>query len=244
MKPHFIWKNQSSLEYGLTITKLPPRIKPEQRGEIIEVPGRNGTLFESEDAYKSKMIEIECTFIPPSSMSQEQIDVLLMKLPIWLDGFDKLILSDYPSYYYDASIINSIPIERLFKRYRKFIIEYEVQPFSKSIEEYTITKTTLTEEQIDINSFYPTSPILEIIGTGNITVNINNQAIHIKDLDGKIVIDCEFMNATISDGMINANNKVNGLPLVIDPGSNTIEIIIDNESTFESLTIRNRCLWI
>lgn len=244
MKPHFIWKDQSSLEFGIIIEKLPARIKPELKGESIDVPGRSGTLFESEDAYKSKRIEMECTLVPPGSMSQSDIDEMLMQLPLWLDGFGKLILSDYPEYYYEASIRSTIPIERFFKRYRKFPLTFEVQPFSKSNQEYMIEKTITQEEPIYIKSHFPVSPILEITGSGNITLNVNNQMIHIKELADVITIDCEFMNATTNNGTVNANGKVNGLPLKLEAGTNIISVLLDNESTFESLKIKYRSWWI
>lgn len=240
MKPNFIWKNVSSLEYKLIINRIPPRIKPQLRGEVIEIPGRNGSLFESEKVYRPKTLELECTLIPTS---EDEIEEIMMALPIWLDGFDKLVLSDYPQYYYDARIINAIPIERLFKRYRKFPLTFEVQPFSKTIEEYEINKITTEEETFNINSYYQVSPILEIVGSGNITVHINNQTLHLKDITEKIIIDCEFMNAQNENGT-NVNNKVNGLPLVINGTECNTKIILESNSTFESLKIKYRGLWI
>ena len=56
MKPYFIYKEKNSRDMGISILKLPPRIKPERRGEIINVPGRDGFLFESDDAYNNKTI--------------------------------------------------------------------------------------------------------------------------------------------------------------------------------------------
>ena len=74
MKPFFIYKGVNSREMGISILKLPPRIKPEHRGEMITVPGRDGFLFESDDAYNNKTLEIECTFLPPEGKSKEEID--------------------------------------------------------------------------------------------------------------------------------------------------------------------------
>jgi len=242
MKPHFIWNDISSLEYDLIITSIPPRIKPQLRGETIEVPGRHGSLFESEEAYDTKSLSIECTFVP-NNKSEEDINNIIMELPLWLDGTGKLIISDYPYLYYEARITNVIPIERYFKRYRRFPIKFEVHPFSKTLAEYEINKTTTEEESFSIFSYYPVSPTIEVIGSGNITLHINNQAIHLKDIAGKIIIDCEFMNAILENGT-NANNKVNGLPLAIVKEGCTISVTVDAGSTFESLNIKYRGLWI
>lgn len=240
MKPSFIWKDASSLEYRLIINRLPPRIKPQLRGEIIEIPGRHGSLFESEEVYSSKTLELECTLIPND---EDEIERIMMELPIWLDGFGHLILSDYPNYYYEAKIINIIPIDRLFKRYRRFLLTFEVQPFAKTIEEYEINKTTTEEETFNIKSYYSVSPTLEIVGSGNITINIDNQTLHLKEIINKIIIDCEFMNALDENGL-NVNSKVNGLPLTIKGSECNIKITFESNSTFESLKIRYRGLWI
>ena len=243
MKPYFIYREKNSRDMGISILKLPPRIKPERRGEIINVPGRDGFLFESDDAYNNKTLEIECTFIPPEGNTQNQIDAMIMNILVWLDGNGKLIFSDYPGYYYEATIINSIPIERLFKRYRRFIISFEVQPFSKSLIPSQIEKQTLEEEIFNVKTYYETSLKINLQATGNIEIHINDNIMHFNDIEIPLVIDGELMNVTDELG-VNMNNHMVGDFPKLKPGNNTISIICDDDSSFEGLILEYRSLWL
>lgn len=243
MKPYFIYKEKNSRDMGISILKLPPRIKPERRGEIINVPGRDGFLFESDDAYNNKTLEIECTFIPPEGNTQNQIDAMIMDILVWLDGNGKLIFSDYPGYYYEATIINSIPIERLFKRYRRFIVSFEVQPFSKSLIPSQIEKQTLEEEIFNVKTYYETSLKINLQATGNIEIHINDNIMHFNDIESPLVIDGELINVTDELG-VNMNNHMVGDFPKLKPGNNTISIICDDDSSFEGLILEYRSLWL
>ena len=243
MKPYFIYKEKNSRDMEISILKLPPRIKPERRGEIINVPGRDGFLFESDDAYNNKTLEIECTFIPPEGNTQNQIDAMIMDILVWLDGNGKLIFSDYPGYYYEATIINSIPIERLFKRYRRFIVSFEVQPFSKSLIPSQIEKQTLEEEIFNVKTYYETSLKINLQATGNIEIHINDNIMHFNDIESPLVIDGELMNVTDELG-VNMNNHMVGDFPKLKPGNNTISIICDDDSSFEGLILEYRSLWL
>lgn len=243
MKPYFIYKEKNSRDMGISILKLPPRIKPERRGEIINVPGRDGFLFESDDAYNNKTLEIECTFIPPEGNTQNQIDAMIMDILVWLDGNGKLIFSDYPGYYYEATIINSIPIERLFKRYRRFMLSFEVQPFSKSLIPSQIEKQTLEEEIFNVKTYYETSLKINLQATGNIEIHINDNIMHFNDIEKPLVIDGELMNVTDELG-VNMNNHMVGDFLKLKPGNNTISIICDDDSSFNGLILEYRSLWL
>lgn len=243
MKPYFIYKEKNSRDMGISILKLPPRIKPERRGEIINVPGRDGFLFESDEAYNNKTLEIECTFIPPEGNTQNQIDAMIMDILVWLDGNGKLILSDYPGYYYEATIINSIPIERLFKRYRRFMVSFEVQPFSKSLIPSQIEKQTLEEEIFNVKTYYETSLKINLQATGNIEIHINDNIMHFNDIESPLVIDGELMNVTDELG-VNMNNHMVGDFPKLKPGNNTISIICDDDSSFNGLILEYRSLWL
>ena len=239
MKPYFIYNGINSRDMGISILKLPPRIKPERRGEIINVPGRNGFLFESDDAYNNKTLEIECTFLPPEGKSKEEIDKMIMEILVWLDGQGKLVFSDYPDYYYEATIINAIPIERLFKRYRRF----EVQPFSKSMSPQIVDLSTSSEQIISVSTYYETPVKINLQSTGNIEIHINDTIMHLNNLESPIVIDGELLNVSDGNGT-NMNSHMVGDYPKLKPGNNTISVICEEPSTFTSMQIEYRSLWL
>lgn len=243
MKPFFIYKGVNSREMGISILKLPPRIKPERRGEMITVPGRDGFLFESDNGYNGKTLEIECTFLPPDNKTKEEIDKMIMEILVWLDGNGDLIFSDYPDYYYEAKIINAIPIERLFKRYRRFIIAFEVQPFSKSVKSYVVNKATTEEETISVETYYETPLKVNLEATGNVEIHINGTIMHFDNLSVPIVIDGELMNVSDGNGN-NLNSLMTGDYPKLKPGNNVISVLCEESSTFTNMEIEYRSFWL
>lgn len=228
---------------GISLLKIPPRTKPERRGELITVPGRNGFLFESEDAFNGKTLEIECTFLPPEGKTKQEIDMLIQEILVWLDGSGDLIFSDYPNYFYEATIINAIPIERLFKRYRRFIVAFEVQPFSKMLEPTILPVVVADEQVVNVVSFYDTHPKIYLEASGDIEIHINNTIMHLTDLESPIVIDSELMNVTDEIGTNMNSHMVGDFPK-LNPGENTISILCEEPSEFIQMNIEYRSLWL
>ena len=215
MKPWFKFKNINSKDMGISILKLPPRTKPEKRGEMITIPGRNGFLFESEDAYNGKK----------------------------LDGDGKLVFSDYPNYYYEAKVINEIPLERLFKRYRRFLLVFDVQPFAKAVTLTTSQLNATGTFTINVSSYYDVNPKMTLNARGNVSIGINNTVMNFKDLDKNIIIDTELMNCTDANGN-NMNNYMVGDFPSLKAGNNTVTITPENSATFTSLKFEYRSLWL
>ena len=52
MGAYFIYNGISSKDMGVILKKLPPITKPKKRIEIVQVPGRNGTLHIDENCYE------------------------------------------------------------------------------------------------------------------------------------------------------------------------------------------------
>ena len=243
MKPWFNFKNINSKDMGISIQKLPPRTKPEKRGEMITIPGRNGFLFESEDAYNGKKLELECTFLPPDNMTSAQMDELIMQILVWLDGDGELVFSDYPNYYYEAKVINEIPLERLFKRYRRFLLVFDVQPFAKSVTLTTRQLNVTGTSTVNVTSYYDVSPKMTLNARGNVSVGINGTVMNFKNLDKNIIIDTELMNCVDANGN-NMNNYMVGDFPNLKVGNNTVTITKESSATFTSLKFEYRSLWL
>lgn len=226
---YFIWKGINSKDKGVVVKKLPPHTKPTERIEKITIPGRGGFLIQSENCYDVEPVIIECGL---------KKDANLYDVANWLRGTDKLILSDDETKFYDASIISSIPFEQIFKYWRNFIIQFDIQPFVKSVDKSTITITEL-ENAITILGTYDSIPVITINGNGDFTITINNKTFNLTNVVDSIKIDSEMMNCTEDNGMINANNKMSGDFPIFKSGINNIDII----GTFTSIVIEYYDRW-
>lgn len=211
---YFIWKGINSKDKGVVVKKLPPHTKPTERIEKITIPGRGGFLIQSENCYDVEPIIIECGL---------KKDANLYDVADWLRGTDKLILSDDETKFYDATIINSIPFEQIFKYWRDFIIQFDVQPFVKSVTKKTKTITTSTSTETVLGT-HEAIPIITVNGNGNFTITINGKTFNLTNVVGKIKIDSEMMNCTETNGTVNANNKMSGDFPILKSGLNNITI--------------------
>ena len=70
----------------------------------------------------------------------------------------------------------------------------------------------------------PSNPLIKVIGSGDVTININNQKLILKGLEDEIEVDCEIMNAykKVNNDIVLLNNKMySGFP-VLEEGNNNI----------------------
>lgn len=132
----FIFNGESSKDYGLVVNTLPPIVKPPIRTEKIEIDGRNGDIINNL-GYTAYDKEITITRL------NAKIDVnTIIK---WLN-FSKvgtLVLSNEPTLYYKAQIIEQIDFTRL-ENFEPVKIKFHVQPFKyKKDEEYKSNENTI-----------------------------------------------------------------------------------------------------
>lgn len=213
MGAYFIYNGISSRDMGVILKKLPPITKPKKRIEIVQVPGRNGTLHIDENCYEPISISLECTL-------KKNINV--RDITKWLIEFGTITFSDELDKYYNATITNSIPLERVFRLYREFIIQLELQPIAQSTQEYIYNCNNTNENTLKIDSSAEMYPYIKLTGTGEVKLTINNKICTVTIDDEYIELDSELQNAY--KGVKNKNDKMNGEFPILIPGNNKIQI--------------------
>ena len=183
----FIWKGKDSLrDYGLWISKLPSRIRPQERHKTVDIPGRAGSLIllEGDDVY--------------SSYDAEMIVTCLNTIPIdpiieWLRGSSDLILSNDMGKSRPARIVNEVVFERDGNCLLVGTIPFLFQPFRKSrFAEQTDRITFSSSSKNIVNPGDVTSrPKVSITGSGNNTITFGTQAMTFTGISGTIVVDCD-----------------------------------------------------
>ena len=230
---YFIFNNINSKDMGIRINKLPPRVFPMEKKELIEVSGRDGYLTVKENAYMPITLIVEC-----STTKEANINTIAK----YLTGKGNLILSTEADKYYEAEIINEISLTNVLLYYKTFIIEFRCQPYKKSV---TSSLVNLTKGQniIDLDSTGKAYPIIEIQGNGKVELLINSKKIIIDSIVNNIKIDMELQNATSIDGLINLNNKVSGEYTHLMQGENIINYNVIS-GTFTTAKIKYKEAWI
>ena len=208
----FRFKETDSREYGILISSVPERVRPERRVKEIEIPGRSGNLTQDEETYDAYVISMEC-----STRGSDRMDEIIT----WLNGAGDLTLSTEPDKVYQASIYNKISISDQIYLYNSFLLQFKVQPFKYNInpfaDELTLTAQTIIRNGGTVYS----EPIITVYGSGDITLSINGTDFPLYGVNESITIDSEMME--VFKGTANQNSKYGGETFPrFEVGENTI----------------------
>lgn len=210
---YFIYNGKDSRDMGVILESLPPITRPKRRMETLTIPGRNGTLCIDEGTYESNPISLKCTL-------KRGIDP--RRITTWLEPFGNITFSDEIDKYYKARIVNSIPLERVFRISRQFILQLELQPFAYGKEKYRKKYLTgITHEFYIPNANTNMFPYIKVSGWEEISLTINDRTMVITP-DEYVELDCELQIAY--KDKISANDRVYGPFFELKPGENTISI--------------------
>ena len=189
--------------------RCPEKISPKRRDETFTIPGRHGNLTTTDGAFESYIRSTE--FIVKD---KKKIDEICAHFK----GSGWLIFSSEPDRKYKARVANQIEFSHIIKSLKRFIVEFEVQPFGYDVFEQTLVKTA-PFSLFNIGTV-DSEPIITIFGTGNIRLYVNNQSISLKEIAGSITIDSEMQNAY--NGAASMNNKMSGEFPILSLGENHI----------------------
>lgn len=213
------WKGIDLNNKGIIVERTPAVPKGKKNIEIIEVEGRNGFLTIDNNTYSSFVVQVECHFDP------QRFDIDEIKS--FLDGVGAVSFDGEREYI--AVIQNSISFEKVL-RFKSFVIEFLCNPIAeeKTEHEVIVTQTNYMLSISDANvEMYPE---LEIIGTGDLSITINNKTFNILDADGTYYLDSKLK--VITHNNLNAASSMqNDFPTLI-PGENNISYL-GNISSFK-----------
>ena len=220
----FSFKGISSDSLDIIVKEMPPMPRAERNIETLQISGRNSSLHIDNKNFLSRNYTLSC--IAKNKEHINQICSLFL-------GTGKLTLSKYPDIYFNATIKNQISFNTYLTYLQEFPLQFEIEPIAYSVEE--ISKEFTQSGELELDGNCEISPILEIEGTGIITINGRS----IELLESGITIDCNLMqclNKTIAK-----NDKVilEDFP-TLQPGINNIVL---NEG-ITKLNVKYHCGWL
>ncbi len=209
---NFLGKD-SYADFGIHIERRPVIPKPQRNIEYIEVPGRSGSLKVDDESYKDIVIPVQCGFRNTNVASKAE------EVKSWLDGGEgQLIFNNQPDRYYLAHVSEQMDIRQEFKILGKFVVNFRCRPFQYDTNNEVITLT------LPGTVFNPgtlnSEPIINVTGSGDITLTINQVSIQLSEVNESITIDSCLKDA-YKDTMLQ-NSKMNGDFPILKPGLNSI----------------------
>ena len=217
---------------GLLISTLPPITKPKIRTQTEEIDGRDGDIV-TKLGYSAYTKEFNIGLYGNFDINQ---------VIAYFNTEGTVVFSNEDNKYYNYQILDQIDYEKLI-RFKTAKVKMHVQPFKYPVTETPITlsgETTVT----NVGNIYA-RPVINITGSGNIEVNLNEQQIFAIDLGEtatSITIDTAKMEAYNTSTTALLNRQVTGdySLFKIEAGSNTVEIT----GTVSQATISNYTRWI
>ena len=233
--------DKPSTDYGIKVYESNVLSAPTKKLEFIEIEGRDGALT-VDNGYEVFILNLSCVLVNEHDEIETTPALARRAKKFLLNGTNRKIqLSEDKDYYLLGTYNSDIDIEEAIENFGLFQAQFRCKPYRITNSEKTVEITI--KNTIVKNTEYKTKPVIEVYATGDITININNQEIILKDLEGNIKIDCEKMNATTVNLLgktVNANQKMYSDFPILEEGNNNITWSLGSGASFTKIIIKYR----
>ncbi len=199
-------------DMGVIVESLPPVSAPKLVYETITVPGRDGDMLLTDDAYAP--ISYTVTLGVKDFTRHDDISA-------WLFGIGDLVLSSDPSRKYRARIVEGLSYEKVSRRFSRFNAVFTLQPFKYEAEPITLVLNTSG------TVFNPgtrwSEPIIKVFGAGTFTIGGYSMTVSATAGEDSVTINSEIQECYY-DLSTPRNNKVSGNFPRLMPGEVAVNI--------------------
>ncbi|HBJ1646337.1 UNVERIFIED_ORG: phage tail protein [Clostridium botulinum] len=215
------FNNKSSKECKLLIENIIDLPTSSTKYNTVDIPGSNNGSLNIYNGLEDIQLSFDFVF-----KSRENFIISKSRIVSWLKSkiSKELRYSLHKGIYYIVKKVDIGEFKTTFKLVRRFTVKFtccpivfldegkEVITFNKSITLYNGKSTCNTEPQ------------LNIFGSGDITIKINNQQLILKDIENNIIVDSFSKDCyKISNNkIIHSNNKMYSDFPILEVGENNI----------------------
>ena len=216
---YFIWNGKDCRAMGITMRGPAAIIRPEERVEHVEIPGRSGdvTETEGENIYNSYIQTVSISVIGGRRLR----DVYK-----WLRGSGFVTFSGEPDKQQAARIIGAITLNRISRNMDRWAgeVQFYCQPLKQLLHE-TAEEFTASGAVILNSGDVEAKPRIKLTASGtSATVAAGGKSLTVTGLTSGYVyiIDSETCTATNADGTVNMLSSTSGGFPVLAVGENTV----------------------
>lgn len=210
--PYFIYNGIDSRMMGVIVTAMPPTVRAAQRVESVKVPGRSGSLHETDGSYDNYTKTMECAI-----KNRQKID----DIAAWLTGSGEIIFSSEPDKVYRVTISNTISIAQMMRTFQKFQVSFDTYPFKYSVNRFDEALEMEKPAVILGKGTVYSQPVITVYAAGAVTLTINGVDYPLGNVDDYVTINSEIEECYKSG--LNMNNifSADEFPR-LEPGENAI----------------------
>lgn len=227
-----VWAGVRSDTCGVVVERYPNQSGPARRFEVIQIPGRNGSLYIDSGAFDNYTQDYEVYF----NANKEKTPSGARAVRSWLQspiGYQRLEDSYDPEFFRVAYYAGPSTIENVMNLFGRATISFYCKP-QRWRKDGEVASVFLTPGAI-YNDLFPALPLIKVIGNGTGILSVGGVTIRISEIDEYVVIDCD-----LQDAYKGTQNKNNTISLDSFPVLNTGENMIGWSGGIESVEITPR----
>ena len=216
---YFIWKNRDCRDMGCKISAPAPIIRPEERVQHIQIPGRSGdlTLLEGENIYNSYIQTVTLLAKGAARMGE---------IYSWLRGSDYVTFSGEPDRKQSARIIGAITLNKHSKNqdWWEGEVQFYCQPLKMLLTDPVVTVTSSGTSMINRGDV-TAKPLIKLTASASsATVAAGGNSITVTGLTSSSVyyIDSDSQEVYNADRSVILTAGSTGAFPVLTCGSNSV----------------------
>lgn len=214
----FIWKNKNCKNMGVRLAAPVSIVRPEERVQHIQIPGRSGDLTETEgqDIYNS-YIQTASIQVSGGFRAREIYD--------WLRGADYVTFHGEPDRKQAARIIGAVTLNRFSKNLDIWTgeVQFYCQPLKQLLADPMVTITSSGTNVVN-GGDVTAKPLIKLTASAaSATVAAGGNSITITGLTGGSIyyIDSDIMEVYNADRtLILTPNSTGAFPVLLQGGNN------------------------
>ena len=232
---YFIWKGIDCRDMGVKLSGPVPIIRPEERVQHVEIPGRSGDLTELEGT------QVYNSYIQTATI-MVQGGYRVREIYNWLKGSGYVTFHGEPDRKQAARIVGAITLNKHSRNLDWWVgeVQFYCQPLKQKLTEDTVTVTSSGSTVMNTGDVESRPKITAKASGSSMTITIGGKSLTITGLTSgsEYVIDSEIMevsNAARTE--LITKDSVGSFPMLA-PGSNTItgsgwsKLVIDRRERF------------
>ena len=199
----FQFNNRDASELGVYAISRPAIVSPERNVQLIEVPGRNGSVTLDDETYKDIEIDINCNF---KVKKADDFGRRTRMIKSWINSKtdNRLIFNDDLDFCRLVKKTTISKIERQSKYIGTFEINFVCSPFEFLLDGFNEHSL----EDCKVNPYHTSKPIYHFIGEGMAHLEVNGNYINI-NVGQNAYVDTELQLTYNGNGDI-VNTDLNG----------------------------------
>ena len=232
---YFIWKGIDCRDKGVKLSGPVPIIRPEERVQHVEIPGRSGDLTELEGE------QIYNSYIQTATI-MVQGGYRVREIYNWLKGAGYITFHGEPDRKQMARIVGAITLNKHSRNLDWWVgeVQFYCQPLKQKLTEDTVTITSSGSAVMNTGDVESRPKITAKASGSSMTITIGGKSLTITGLTNgsEYIIDSEIMEVSnAARTALITKDSVGSFPMLA-PGSNTItgsgwsKLVIDRRERF------------